>query len=145
MTSRQPNRRTIDDLLAEARAGFVRVEPADLAGEIAGGALVVDIRPDRNRVAEGHLDGAVVIDRLVLEWRLDPASEHRIPELDDGDGDGDSYDRRIIVMCNEGYASSLAVATLHEIGLRRATDLAGGFRAVCAQGLGGAVSPSGGE
>jgi rhodanese-related sulfurtransferase len=114
-------RKTIDELLAEARAGLDRVAPADLAGEQAAGALVVDIRPVEQRDRDGELPGAVVIDRNVLEWRLDPASPNRIPET--------AYDRRIIIVCNQGYGSSLAAATLRELGLARATDMAGGFEA----------------
>ena len=113
-------KRTIDELLAEARARLDRVEPADLAGEQEAGALVVDIRPVEQRDRDGDLPGAVVIDRNVLEWRLDPMSDHRIPET--------AYDRRIIIVCNQGYGSSLAAATLRELGLN-ATDLAGGFEA----------------
>ena len=111
--------------LERVRAGLRRVEPVDLAAEVAAGALVVDIRPEANRSAEGELPGAVVIERIHLEWRLDPTSPDRIPEADGG--------RRVIVVCNEGYASSLAAATLQELGLRDATDLAGGYRAWRAQ------------
>jgi rhodanese-related sulfurtransferase len=115
--------RTIDEILAAARARFDRVEPADLAGELAAGAVVVDIRPVEQRTRDGELDGAIVIDRNVLEWRLDPSSEHRIPEIT-------GYDVRVVIVCNEGYQSSLAAATLHDIGLRRATDLIGGYQAL---------------
>jgi rhodanese-related sulfurtransferase len=114
--------RTIDELLAEARARLDRVLPEALEAERAGGALVVDIRPVEQRTRDGELPGAVVIDRNVLEWRLDPASPNRIAEAT-------GYDRRVIIVCNEGYSSSLAAATLQEIGLRRATDLDGGFQA----------------
>ncbi|HYO40628.1 MAG TPA: rhodanese-like domain-containing protein [Nocardioidaceae bacterium] len=113
---------SIDDVLAESRRTLERVEPAQLETEVAGGALVVDIRPVENRDAEGLLPGALVVDRNVLEWRLDPSSPHRIPESDDPD-------RRVIVVCNEGFASSLAAETLQRVGLRRATDLVGGYRA----------------
>jgi rhodanese-related sulfurtransferase len=111
----------IDRLLAEARAGLDRVAPEDLEAELAAGALVVDIRPASNREQEGALPGAVVIERIHLEWRLDPTSPHRIPEAERG--------RRVIVVCNEGYASSLAAASLQQLGIEDATDLAGGFRA----------------
>ena len=114
---------SIDDLLAKARARLDRVEPADLARHMAEGALVVDIRPVDQRERDGALDGAVVIDRNVLEWRLDPASRWRIPEANDPA-------REVIVVCNEGYGSSLAAATLQDIGLPNATDLAGGFQAL---------------
>jgi rhodanese-related sulfurtransferase len=111
----------IDRLLEEARAGLDRVDPADLADEVAAGALVVDLRPAANREAEGSLPSAVVIERIHLEWRLDPTSDHRIPEA--------SADRRVILVCNEGYSSSLAAATLRQLGVLRATDLVGGYRA----------------
>ena len=114
-------RRGIDDILAAARARLDRVEPKDLAGELAAGALVVDTRPVEQRERDGALPGAIVIDRNVLEWRLDPASPNRIPQA--------SYERRVIIVCNEGFSSSLAAATLRDIGVARATDLAGGFQA----------------
>jgi rhodanese-related sulfurtransferase len=116
-------RRTVDDLLAEARARLERVAPEQLAGEVSSGALVVDIRPVEQRSRDGDLEGALVIDRNVLEWRLDPASDHRIPEVR-------GYDQRIVVVCNEGYQSSLAAAVLQDLGLHRATDLAGGYQAL---------------
>jgi rhodanese-related sulfurtransferase len=115
-------RARIDDLLAYARRDLDRVAAADLSAELAAGALVVDTRPVEQRRRDGELPGAVVIDRNVLEWRLDPTSPHRIPEATDAG-------RRIIVVCNEGYSSSLAVATLRHLGLGRATDLAGGYQA----------------
>jgi rhodanese-related sulfurtransferase len=114
--------RSIDDVLAEARRQLDRVTAAGLAEEVEAGALVVDIRPTEQRQRDGELPGAVVIDRNVLEWRLDPTSPHRIPEATD-------HDRRIIIVCNEGYASSLAAAGLRSLGVHRATDLDGGFQA----------------
>lgn len=114
--------RGIDELLAQARAGLDRVDPADLAEELAAGALIVDTRPIEQRQLDGELPGAVVIDRNVLEWRLDPSSPDRHPEAT-------SYDRRIVIVCAEGYSSSLAAATLRALGLHRATDLEGGFLA----------------
>lgn len=108
------------DLLAAARARLNRVPAGDLAAELAAGSLVVDTRPVGQRERDGALPGAMVIDRNVLEWRLDPASAHRVPETAPG--------RRVVVVCNEGYSSSLAAATLRELGLD-ATDLAGGFQA----------------
>jgi rhodanese-related sulfurtransferase len=114
---------TIEELLEAARARLLRVEPDGLAAEVDAGALVVDIRPVEQRARDGELPGAVVIDRNVLEWRLDPASAHRIPEAVD-------HDVRIVVVCNEGYQSSLAAATLQDIGLHRATDLVGGYQAL---------------
>jgi rhodanese-related sulfurtransferase len=113
---------TIDELLAQARSRLDRVEVDDLDAELQAGALVIDIRPIEQRSADGELPGALVIARNVLEWRLDPRSDHRIPEMGD-------HDTRVILVCNEGYASSLAAATLQDLGIHRATDLAGGFRA----------------
>ncbi len=115
-------RARIDDLLAQARRNLDRVRAADLSGEMAAGALVVDTRPVEQRRRDGELPGAVIIDRNVLEWRLDPTCPHRIPEAA-------NPGRRIILVCNEGYSSSLAAATLRELGLERATDLEGGFQA----------------
>ena len=111
----------IDQVLAEARAGLDRVDAADLAAEQAAGALVIDTRPVDQRQRDGELPGAIVIDRNVLEWRLDPASPNAIHEA--------GYDRRVIIVCNEGFSSSLAAATLQRCGLSRATDLIGGFQA----------------
>lgn len=120
----------IDQLLADARAGLPpRPTPAELPALLEAGALVVDIRPVEQRARDGELPGAVVIDRNVLEWRLDPTSPYRIP------GAGDP-DRPIVVVCNEGYASSLAAATLQQLGLRGATDLSGGFQALLRQSEG---------
>jgi rhodanese-related sulfurtransferase len=112
----------IDALLARARARLDRVTPAMLAREAAAGALVVDIRPVEQRERDGMLPGAVVIDRNVLEWRLDPTCPHRLPQVT-------GPDHRIVLVCNEGYGSSLAAATLQDLGLHRATDLDGGFQA----------------
>ncbi len=111
----------IDVLLARARVGLDRVQPADLAREMATGAVVVDIRPFEQRDRDGELPGALVVDRNVLEWRLDPTSPYRLPEAV-------GRDVRYVVVCNEGYSSSLAAATLRELGLSRATDLVGGFQ-----------------
>lgn len=113
---------TIDQLLLESRAGLERIHPADLEREIGAGALVVDTRPAEQRERDGDLPGAVVIDRNVLEWRLDPSSPHRLPFAGDPT-------RRIVIVCNEGYSSSLAAHTLQRLGLPRATDLIGGFQA----------------
>ena len=115
-------RHSIDELLARARTTLDRVPPERLADEQAHGALVVDIRPVEQRQRDGPLLGAVVIDRNVLEWRLDPSSDHRIEQVT-------GYDLRVVIVCNEGYSSSLAAATLQELGLHRATDLIGGFQA----------------
>ena len=112
----------IDKLLAQARSNLARVPVKDLAEEVAQGAILIDIRPLEQRRRDGDLPGAIVVDRNVLEWRLDPTSPHRLPIVT-------SADIRFIIVCNEGYSSSLAAATLHELGLRSATDLVGGFQA----------------
>ena len=113
----------IDVLLADARASLPeRVKAGELEVAMARGALVVDTRPVEQRQRDGELPGSVVVDRNVLEWRLDPTSPHHVPEVD-----GD--DVEIIVVCNEGFSSSLVAATLQRLGLRRATDLEGGFQA----------------
>jgi rhodanese-related sulfurtransferase len=110
----------IDTLLERARRSLERVSPQELADEVAAGAVLVDIRPAADRASEGELPGAIVIERNVLEWRLDPTSEHRLAIASD--------DARIIVVCNEGYASSLAAHSLQQLGVTRATDLDGGYR-----------------
>jgi len=107
-------------LLEECQQALDRVEPADLEAVAAAGALVVDIRPVQQRLRDGELPGAVVVDRNVLEWRLDPTSPYRLAIVDDPD-------RRIVLVCNEGYGSSLAAHTLQRLGLRGVTDLVGGF------------------
>jgi rhodanese-related sulfurtransferase len=109
-------------LLDRCRQALDRVEPADLEDVAAAGALVVDMRPVQQRLRDGELPGALVVDRNVLEWRLDPTSPHRLAVADDPD-------RRIVLVCHEGYSSTLAAHTLQQLGLRRATDLAGGYTA----------------
>jgi len=111
----------IDRLLAEARAGLRRVSATDLPALMAAGALVIDTRPVEQRRRNGDLPGAVVVDRNVLEWRLDPTSPSRLPIAVD-------KERIVVVVCNEGFSSSLAAATLQRLGLLRATDLIGGFQ-----------------
>ena len=119
---------TVDDLLASARARIRRLDPHETAAACARGAMLIDIRPTLQRRWEGEVPGALVVERNVLEWRLDPASDHRLAQFRD-------HDREVIVMCSEGYASTLAAATLRRIGLREATDLDGGFQAWKAAGL----------
>lgn len=119
---------TIDELLAAARSRLVRLSPVEAAAAVAQqGAVLVDIRPADQRAAEGDVPGALVVPRNVLEWRLDPASPDRIPET--------GYDRHIVLLCGQGYSSSLAAATLQDLGLSRATDVDGGFEAWLAAGL----------
>ncbi len=119
----------IDELLERVRGGFERVEPRDAYDAVlAGDALLVDIRYAALRERDGLIPGALVIERNELEWRLDPQGSHRAPEAT-------GHDLRVVVICNEGYASSLAAASLHQLGLSRATDMAGGFQAWRAAGL----------
>ncbi|HWN29052.1 MAG TPA: rhodanese-like domain-containing protein [Actinomycetospora sp.] len=119
---------TIGDVLARARARLHRLDPRDAAAAVDDGALLVDIRPGWQRLDEGTVPGALVIERNHLEWRLDPTSDARIAEATD-------HDRQWIVLCSEGYTSSLAAAALQDLGLHRATDVDGGFRAWAAAGL----------
>jgi len=121
-------RRTIDALLAQARTHLDRVGPQEASDAAAAGALLIDIRSDHQREADGVVPGAIYFPRNVLEWRCDPASEGHDPRVD-------SLDRPLIVMCNEGYASSLAALTLQQIGFANATDLDGGYQAWRAAGL----------
>src|ERR1700722_5917063 len=114
--------RTVDELLAAARASLVRIAPDDAARAAADGALLVDTRPSELRHRDGIIPGALVIDRNVLEWRLDPTGAHRVPQIT-------SHEQVVIVVCDEGYASSLAAESLQRMGLQRATDLIGGFQA----------------
>lgn len=120
--------RGVDAVLTRARAGMRRLDPAETRAAVAAGALLIDTRTESQRRVQGELPGALVIDRTVLEWRLDPASPHRIPEAT-------GYDLDIVVVCRQGFSSSLAAASLRAVGLRRATDLAGGVEAWLAAGL----------
>jgi rhodanese-related sulfurtransferase len=122
-----PRRRSIDQLLVEARARLTRLAPYEAHRAQLDGAVLVDIRSQASREAEGRLPGAVVIERSVLEWRLDPASASRLPFA--------SYELHVVIVCNEGYSSSLAAATLQDLGIHMATDLDGGYRAWKAAGL----------
>ncbi|MEV7724738.1 rhodanese-like domain-containing protein [Streptomyces sp. NPDC087917] len=118
----------IDELLERIRAGYARIEPQAAYEASRAGALLVDIRYQALRERDGLIPGAVVVERNELEWRLDPLGSHRLPEAT-------GHDLRVVVICNEGYASSLAAASLHALGLRRATDLTGGFQAWKSAGL----------
>ncbi|MEW1641315.1 rhodanese-like domain-containing protein [Streptomyces sp. NPDC091219] len=119
----------IDELLERVRAGYERTEArAAYEAARAGDALLVDIRYAALRDRDGLIPGALVVERNELEWRLDPRGSHRAPEAT-------GHDLRVVVICNEGYASSLAAASLHQLGLHRATDLVGGFQAWKAAGL----------
>ena len=115
----------VERMLEWAQSKLDRVRPEDLDAEVAAGALVVDMRPESNRAAEGELPGALVVERIVLEWRLDPTSPWRLPE---SERLAETYGR-VVLVCNEGYSSSLAALALRDLGLARATDLVGGYRA----------------
>ena len=130
---RTPANRTppvsIDEHLARVRSGLDRMEAtAAHRAAASGDALLVDIRYAALRERDGSIPGALVVERNELEWRLDPQGSHRLPEAT-------GHDLRVVVVCNEGYASSLAAASLHQLGLHRATDLVGGFQAWRAAGL----------
>jgi rhodanese-related sulfurtransferase len=118
----------VTGILHRARQRLERLEPQDAALRIQEGSLLVDIRPAAQRQREGEIPGALVIERNVLEWRLDPASPWRIPEVRE-------HSQEVIVICSEGYSSSLAAASLQELGLSRATDVVGGYQAWSRAGL----------
>jgi rhodanese-related sulfurtransferase len=129
MTTRPPGASSIEDILAQARARLRRVEPLDAHKKAqANEAVIVDIRPAAMRADEGEVPGSIIIERNHLEWRLDPESGARLPWVE-------NYDHQVIVICQEGYTSSLAAAALHDLGLTRATDVIGGFHAWLAAGL----------
>lgn len=123
MTAALPGR-SIDDILAAARARLHRVGPH----EVPAGAILVDIRPAAQRASEGEIPGALIVERNVLEWRFDPRSDARLPIAD-------RFDLPVVVFCSEGYTSSLAAAALQDLGLHLATDLTGGFHAWKRAGL----------
>ena len=119
---------TVDELLAAARSRLVARRSRGSSGSARGGALLIDVRLDTQRAADGAIPGALVLSLNHLEWRLDPTSESRIPEATGTDVD-------VVLLCDEGYVSSLAAARLHDLGLTRATDMIGGFQAWRAAGL----------
>jgi len=114
-------RRSIDSVLADARSRLQRMTATEAIAARDAGAVVVDIRPAAQRAAEGGPDDVLVIERNVLEWRFDPASDARLPIAD--------YNIHVIVLCQEGYTSSLAAAALQDLGIWRATDVIGGWAA----------------
>lgn len=120
--------RSIDEILDSARQRLRRLDPVQAQQAMSRGAILVDTRPLAQRQAQGSVPGALVVERNVLEWRFDPRSEARLP-------DASGYDVHLIVMCSEGYSSSLAAASLQDLGLHNATDLAGGFAAWAKAGL----------
>jgi rhodanese-related sulfurtransferase len=115
-------------MLAVARSRLLRLAPADVPAAVRDGAVLLDIRPDSQRATDGGIDGAVVVCRNVLEWRCDPASPSRDPRISDPT-------RRVILLCNEGYQSSLAAAMLQRLGLPLVADVIGGFQAWMRAGL----------
>ncbi|MFD3541978.1 rhodanese-like domain-containing protein [Streptomyces sp. NPDC058662] len=118
----------IDELLERVRAGYTRLGPREAYEASRAGALLVDIRYQALRERDGLIPGALVVERNELEWRLDPQGSHRAAEAA-------GHDLQVVVVCDEGYASSLAAASLHALGLHRATDLSGGFQSWKAAGL----------
>jgi rhodanese-related sulfurtransferase len=118
---------SVVDLLASARAGLLRLDPRRAQRAWHSGAVLVDIRPAAQRAEEGEVPGAMLVERNVLEWRFDPRSDARLPEA--------SYDLHVIILCSEGYTSSLAAHALQQLGIRRATDVVGGFQAWARAGL----------
>jgi rhodanese-related sulfurtransferase len=120
-------RRTVDDVLATARSRLARLTPVEAYEAWARGAVLVDIRPAAQRAQEGSVPGALVVERNVLEWRFDPASDARL--------DVAAYDVQVVVLCSQGYASSLAAASLQDLGVAGATDVVGGFAEWEAAGL----------
>jgi rhodanese-related sulfurtransferase len=119
---------TVDELLAEARSGIDRLGPEEAASAMSAGAVLVDIRSELQRERDGVVPGSVFFPRNVLEWRCDPASPYRDERVS-------GASRQLIVMCDEGYQSSLAAANLKRLGLERVADLAGGFQAWRSAGL----------
>ena len=128
--------RTVEEMLTAARERLVRLTPDQAFAELAAGGVLIDIRPAAQRADEGEVPGSAVIERNHLEWRLDPCSEARLPWVS-------GYDHRVIVICQEGYTSSLAAAALQDLGLHRATDVIGGYWAWTAQGLPSAPASAG--
>jgi Rhodanese-related sulfurtransferase len=124
----QAGARSIDEILAAARARLRRLDPEQAHLAVRAGAVLVDIRPAAQRAATGAVPGALAVERNVLEWRFDPRSASRLPIAD-------RYDLPVILFCHEGHSSSLAAAALHDLGLHRATDIVGGFVAWHRAGL----------
>ena len=122
VTSVHGRARSIDEILAEARQRLRRLGPAETCEAMGRGAVLVDIRTEAQRAEQGRVPGSLHVERNVLEWRFDPQSAARLPQAT-------GYDVQVIVMCVEGYTSSLAAVALQDLGLASATDLDGGFRA----------------
>ena len=120
--------RSADDLMEEARRSIERVSAEQAFALTRAGALLIDIRPAAQRAAHGGVPGALIIERNVLEWRLDPTGEFKLPEVTD-------HARKLIVLCQQGYASSLAAASLAALGYTHPADVIGGFDAWVKAGL----------
>jgi rhodanese-related sulfurtransferase len=118
---------TIDEMLTAARQRLRRLSAEQAAHAVEAGAVLVDIRPEQQRRAEGEVPSALIVERNVLEWRFDPSSEARLPVAD--------HDLHVVVLCSQGYTSSLAAASLQQLGVHRATDVIGGFQAWRSAGL----------
>lgn len=131
-------RRTLDELLADARARIDRLTPAEALAAVEGGGLIVDIRSAGARERDGIVPASIHVPRTVLEWRLEPDGAWRNPHLGD-------LDRRVVVLCDHGYSSVFAAAILVELVYTRAADVAGGFEAWVAGGLPVAPVPTGPE
>ena len=123
-----PQARGIDEILSEARGRLSRVSPETARARQLAGALLVDIRYELLRSRDGAVPGALIVERNELEWRLDPRCEYKLPQAE-------HHDVEVLVLCDEGYASSLAALSLQQLGLCRATDVIGGFQAWAAAGL----------
>jgi rhodanese-related sulfurtransferase len=136
VAARPAGARTVEEMLTAARERLVRLTPDQAFAELAADGVLIDIRPAAQRADEGEVPGSAVIERNHLEWRLDPTSEARLPWVS-------GYDHRVIVICQEGYTSSLAAAALQDLGLHRATDVIGGYWAWTAQGLPSAPASAG--
>jgi len=122
------DRRTLDELLAEAEARITRLSPEEAEQAMAAGALLIDVRSERDRERDGIVPGSLHIPRTVLEWRADPDGAWRNPHVG-------RLDRQLILLCNHGYSTVLAAATLAELGHTGAGDVRGGFAAWRAAGL----------
>ncbi|HXA33154.1 MAG TPA: rhodanese-like domain-containing protein [Acidimicrobiales bacterium] len=127
---------TADELVVQARQRISRIGPAELEALADAGGLIVDIRPVAQRAEEGELPGALVIERNVLEWRLDPSGDHRIPQVK-------GYEQPVVIVCSEGYASSLAADAVRALGYAHASDLDGGYQAWLAWVAAGEGDPAG--
>jgi rhodanese-related sulfurtransferase len=136
VTARPPGARSIEEILAAARARLLRLTPQQAFGEGSGGGVLIDIRPAAQRAEQGEIPGSTIVERNHLEWRFDPCSDARLSWVT-------GYHHRVIVFCVDGYTSSLAAAALQDLGLHRATDVIGGFRAWTAEGLPSAAGGAG--